>query len=337
MSRSHRRILPPEAAGAICLQLKELIGAGVPAEEAFAILGEDARDQRESALYDGIAGALREGSALSGALEQAEVFPAYMTGMVRIGERTGAMEDVLSALAEYFSREAALRDSVRGAVVFPLLMGGLMAVLLGVLLAFVLPVFSSVFASIGLALSPSAAWLAVAGQGVALGAAVLLACLLLIGALLWFDKRTGKLGLLRRTKLSRETSAGRFASAMALMLHSGLPLDESLRRAGELSHTASAVRAAERVMDGASLSEALAGTGLFSGFYLRMLRVGEHAGRAEQMMEEVASRMSASASAHADELIARIEPTIVTVLALAAGLVLLSVMLPLLGAMTAFG
>lgn len=337
MGRSHRRILPPEAAGAICLQLKELIRAGVAAEEAFSILGEDARDPQDRALSAGIVQALREGAALSGALEQAEVFPAYMTGMVRVGERTGALEDVLGALTEYFNREALLRDSVRGAVVFPLLMGGLMAVLLGVLLAFVLPVFSDVFASIGLALSPSAAWLAAAGQSVALGAAVLLVLLLLAGALLWFDKRTGRLGLLRRTKLSREASAGRFASAMALMLHSGLPLDEALRRAGELSHTAAAAQAADRVMDGASMSEALADTGLFSGFYLRMLRVGEHAGRAEQMMEEVASRMSESASARADELIARIEPTIVTVLALAAGLVLLSVMLPLLGAMTAFG
>lgn len=336
MSKGVSKTLPPEAIAALCMQLKELLGSGIAGDECFSILCEDASDADERALYQSIQEELELGGMMSDALEKKECFPAYLISMVRIGERTGTLEDVLFALSNYFDREAQLRESVRSAVVFPLMMGVLMVALLGVLLAFVLPVFSGAFTAIGLNLSPAASVLMSAGKWMAGAAGVLIGLGALAGVVVWYDRRTGKLGLVRRTKLFRQSAAGRFASAMALTLHSGLALDESLRRAGELSGSPEALCAADKLDEGTSLSEALQSTGLFTGYYLRMLRVGERAGRTEQMMEEVASRMSAAAAARTDEQIARIEPVIVSVLAVAAGLILLSVMLPLMGSVTTF-
>lgn len=335
--RQKNSAAPPEVIAALCTALQELTGAGVAPDECMRLLAEDAATQEESARYKAAAEQLEMGETLSDALEADGYFPPYTIGMIRVGERSGTLESVLGALAAYYDREAALRDSIRSAVAFPLLMGGAMLVLLGVLLAFVMPVFSDAFASIGLTLSPAAAVLLGAGKWLAAAAGALLALAVIAALVCWYDLRTGKLGLVRRTLLYKQAAAGRFASAMALMLHSGLPLSETLSRAGELANTKSAAEAADALEQGAGLSDALAKTGLFGGVYLRMIRVGERAGRAERMMNEVAQRMSEQSAAHVDEQIARIEPAIVALLAIAAGLVLLSVMLPLLGSVAAFG
>ncbi|MDO4270925.1 MAG: type II secretion system F family protein [Eubacteriales bacterium] len=331
------RIISSEALAALCLQMQALTAAGISPEECFSILSEDAQDAAERALYRSLTAALEEGASLSDALSASGRFPDYMTGMVRVGERTGALESVLGALAGHFDREARLRQSVRSAVQFPLLMAVLMFALLAVLLVFVLPVFRGAFASAGLSLSATSAGLLAAGRWIVWAAGALLLLAVLLGALLWYDWKTAGLGLLRRMRLFRRAAAGRFASVMALMLHSGLPLEESLRRAGELAGCEQADDAADRIEDGGRLSDALGQTGLFSGFFLRMLRVGEHTGRTEQMMNEVAARMNEQVSDEIDEQIARIEPAIVAVLAVCAGLALLSVLLPLLGAAASFG
>lgn len=339
--RGKQKPLGPSGLSALCLQLCELQRAGISPEEAFSILRDDAADSEDRALFAGTAARLEDGDTLSDALAADGRFPPYMIGMVRVGERTGTMEEVLRALSGYFDREANLADSVRSAVVFPLLMGCMMLVLLGVLLAFVLPVFSDAFAALGLTLSPAAAAMLAAGRWVAVAAGVLIVLLALGAVVIWRARKNGKAVFLQRTRTFRDVAASRFASAMSLMLHSGMELDEAVRQAAGLSESEqardAAQRAADHLAEGATLCDALAGTGLFTAFQLRMLRVGEHAGRTEQMMDEVAARMTMEAATRMDEMIARIEPTIVAVLAVAAGLVLLSVLLPLLGSLSAFG
>ena len=81
----------------------------------------------------------------------------------------------------------------------------------------------------------------------------------------------------------------------------------------------------------------LASTGLFSGFYIQMIKVGSRSGHLDRVMEEISGDYEEAADASIDNMIARFEPTIVAVLAVSVGLVLLSVMLPLVGVLSAIG
>lgn len=330
--KSRALIFSPAELSALCLQLGDLLHAGISPEESFSILAEDAQREQERALFTALSEALAAGQPLSKALSDQGAFPDYMLGMLGIAECTGTMEEVCTALAAHFDREDKLEESIRSAVAFPLLMGAVMAALLIVMAVVVLPVFDGVFASMGLMLSPIASGLMHAGKWlVAVAAVVLVAGLGACAAVAAARKR----GKLQGTRLFRENGAVRFASAMALMLHSGLELEEALRRAGSLTGTPAAVQsadaAAEKLALGATLSDALVDTGLFSGFHLRMLRVGERAGCIERTMDEVAARMAGAAETKVDERISRIEPAVIMALAAAAGLILLSIMLPLLG------
>ena len=78
-------------------------------------------------------------------------------------------------------------------------------------------------------------------------------------------------------------------------------------------------------------------TGLFSGFYIQMIKVGSRSGHLDRVMEEISGDYEEAADASIDNMIARFEPTIVAVLAVSVGLVLLSVMLPLVGVLSAIG
>ena len=78
-------------------------------------------------------------------------------------------------------------------------------------------------------------------------------------------------------------------------------------------------------------------TGLFSGFYVQMIKVGTSSGHLDSVMDEISQDYEEMADTAIDDMIARFEPTIVAVLAVSVGLVLLSVMLPLVGVLSAIG
>lgn len=339
-TKSHNTI---GAAGlsALCLQLHGLLQAGISPAESFSILLDDAAAPAEQTLLTAITKALDEGALLSGALAQTASFPPYLVRMIAVGERTGQLDSTLAALADYYEREHFISASVRSAVVYPAIMAGTMLVLLTILTAFVLPVFADIFASLGLTLSSTATALMHAGQFLAASAGWVLGALIVLGVMLYVFWRRGKLTLFQNTALSGQIAASRFAAALALLLGSGFDTEAALTEAAALTGRASigdaAAQMLKRMQAGATLSQTLADSGLFSAFYLRMLRVGEHTGRTDKMLSEIAARMTADSGARIDRLIARIEPTIVIALSCTAGLILLSVMLPLLGVLSAIG
>ena len=88
---------------------------------------------------------------------------------------------------------------------------------------------------------------------------------------------------------------------------------------------------------GESYYQAMKDTGLFSGFYVQMIKVGTRSGHLDRVMDEISQDYEEMADTAIDDMIARFEPTIVAVLAVSVGLVLLSVMLPLVGVLSAIG
>lgn len=335
-------LLPAEALSALCLQLYELQKAGISPEESLVILSEDTHASAERELFQRLTQRVEEGESLSNAMKQETCFPNYMISMISIGEHTGNLDTVLHALSGYYDRERILSSSIKSAVVYPAIMAIMMTALLIVLTVFVLPSFSDAFVSLGIQLSPVAQVLMLAGQIIAPIAIVAILGALIGGFVVMRRRAAGKPTPLDHLSISRQIVAGRFISALALMLRSGIDTSECFERSAALSGREEIIKAANlailRISDeGISLTEALQSLEMLSGAHLRMLRVGERAGRFDTMLEEISNRLTGETAAKTDRLIAGIEPTIVVTLATVAGLILLSVMLPLLGVLSAAG
>lgn len=329
-----------------CLQLSLMLRAGIGSEEAMYLLLSDTQDTSVAAILRTVHGALMEGAPLSEALKQSGSFPPYLLRMIAIGEISGRMDQVLEALANYYQREADIRRALRRAVAYPAIMALLVAVIFLVLVSQVLPVFEKVFAQLGMTLSPTASALlrfGAAGQTVTIVLAVVLALCALGLGLLIRTKGSGVLyaRLLGHTAAGKAVDRSRFSSAMAMMLSSGLPVDEAVERSVALLHDSALAQQfsvfQEQLNRGATLSDAAVTAGLFSGLQAGLLSAGSRAGVTEQAMEELARRSAQEADLALDRLLSRFEYSLVVILCLAIGLVLLSVMLPLLGVLSAIG
>jgi type IV pilus assembly protein PilC len=133
----------------------------------------------------------------------------------------------------------------------------------------------------------------------------------------------------------------RFTSVLALILKSGMELEKGMLLAQELvdnPKVAEMIRECAQELElGTAYYEAMKKTGLFSGFHIQMIKVGQRSGRLDQVMEEISEDYEQQADTSIDNMIARLEPTMVAILAIVVGLILFSVMLPLAGVLAGIG
>lgn len=330
-------------------RLALLLRSGIPLGDGLRLIGEE--DPSLAALLFGMAGQLSEGTRLSDAMEGAGCFDAGDTGMIRAAEAAGNMEQTLLALEGYHTRQERLRGVLRRSLTYPAVLGAVMLAVLVLLVTEVLPVFDGVYRSLGGSISGPAAWLLAFGTAfgrilpyieIALAAAALAAAVILLiprasaAVRAAFRRRIGDRGIFRRMNNAR------MAQAIAAALHSGLPAEEALLLAEGLMADCpgAAARCAdcrEMLLAGQPLSAALEHAALFSPADCRMLAVGERTGNLAEVADRLAQRMAQDAEDALEERILRIEPVMILVTSVLVGVLLLTVMLPLIDIMNAIG
>lgn len=332
---------------AFCGQIAMLLKAGISSEESLGLMLSGTQEGSEKEVISRLQECFAQTGSFSQACKDSGYFPDYLVSMVRIGEETGTLDDVLTSMESYYSREAEIQSSIRNAVTFPLLMIALMAVVIIVLLTKVFPLFNQAFLQLGSTMSGLSAVLLDVGNAISRYANVLIVLLVCIGLLVLcgiFTDRGRKTAerLLRMFPFMRKTldslSVCRFANGMALTLGSGLLPQQSLKLTEELIDDPAyrkKIDAASRKMDeGADLYEALQQEELFPGLYNRMLLAGFRAGNTEEVMEKIARLSSEAFETRIFSAISSIEPMMVVILSVIVGIILLSVMLPLTGIMS---
>lgn len=331
----------------ILRSLALLLHAGLTAADGVSLLAQEDKGYGLEAIGAG----LDAGQPLSEMLDSHGGFPPAVSALVRIGEETGRLEEALLSLADYYDRRHRTGKLLKNAVAYPAMTLGLMLVVVGVLLVKVLPIFDGVYASLGSRLTGAAAGLLHLGQllKAALPALLLVLGLTAVLAVLfagcrpfrdkvtrWYQKNFGDRGI------SRKFSNARFAQGLAMGLGSGLSLEESARLAAMLLQDipGAAKRAARcqvLLEQGASLAEALAEERLLDEASCRMLQIGLRGGNADAVMADIAQRQMDGAEEALDAAIAKIEPALVLTASVLVGLILLSVMLPLMDILSVLG
>ena len=345
-----REKLTDQQTALFCRGLSLQLHAGISLADGIYLLAEDERGSIQE-IYRQMGAGLDRGAELAQMLEEAGCFPDYVCGMVKIGQRSGRLEQTLQSLYSFYDRRSRQRRQIKNAISYPGMVFVLMLVVVTVLLVKVLPVFDGVYASLGSRLTGVAAWLLHLGQLLEMAMPVLLAVLTLgvLGALAywkvssvrerlngWYQTRFGDRGI------GRKFNNARFAQAVAMGLSSGLTLEEALELAQELLQTVpGAARrcqlCARRMEEGAELPEAMAEAQLLPPAESRMLAVGLRGGSGDRVMEEIADRLSRQAEEALEDAVSRIEPAMVLVASLMVGAILLAVMLPLMNIMSAIG
>lgn len=334
-----------------CLGLSLLLHAGVGIGDGLYLLaGEEARSDLRPLLED-LARQVDDGASLAAALRKSGAFPGYVCGLLEVGEASGRTEEALSALARHYEDRARLERRLRAALLYPAILLVIMLAVIVVLLAKVLPVFSDVYAGLGGQLTGVAG--ALLELGMAIDKALPVLCVLLavvVVLLILFaavpSVRSRVLTLWRSLwgdkGVSRKLSDARFAQSLSMGMRSGLPLEEALSLASSLlSDIPSAQRRCQdclrRLEEGAPLAKAMGETGMLPPAECRLLELGVRGGAGDETMEALARRLSEEGEMALEERVGQVEPALVLITSILVGLILLSVMLPLMHIMTAIG
>lgn len=342
--------LSPVQISSLAQEMAMLIHAGITVSEGLSLMAEESGGNDRKLLAD-MANQTEKGESLSAAMRKTEVFPAYVCGLVEVGERSGRQEEALSALARFYESRSRMDRRLKSALLYPAVMLVLMLVVIAVLLVRVLPIFNDVYASLGGRLTGVAGGLLTLGRWLGSAMPVLWVVLALVVLfLLLFAGAPGVrekvLGLWRKGRgdkgVSRKMNNARLAQALAMALRSGLPVEEALDLAASLMEDVPG--AADRCLDcrtrlesGASLGEALRSAGILSPGDSRLVELGQRSGSTDAAMERIAANLAQEGEDALEDAVSRVEPALVLACSVLVGAILLSVMLPLAHIMSAIG
>lgn len=346
-----KKKLSQETVAGLCMELSLLLHAGIMVSDGLTLLAEGSRGFEAQCLTD-MAARMDDGASLSAAMADSGVFPAYAVGLVMVGERSGRTEEALTALSGYYERKCRLERQIKSALLYPAVLLGMMLVVIGVLLVKVLPIFDEVYAALGTRLTGVAGGLLALGRWLDRALPVLLVILAVLaaGALalaLCPPLRRRALKLLGENRgdvgLARARSNAWVAQAMAMAMASGMEIEDSLTLAGELvaEDAPAAQRRCQdcqaRLESGQRLGQAMGESGLLPPAQCRLLDTAQRSGSADVSMDHIARQLLEDSEAALEQWAGRIEPALVLIASALVGLILLSVMLPLMHIMSAIG
>ena len=317
-----------------CNQLGMILHSGISALEGLNLLLEDVQTEDERILLTKMAEKMEATGYFYEAVSSSGVFPNYAYHMIKLGEETGTLDDVLNSLATHYTREENLSEMIRSSFVYPSIMLGMMALVIGILLTKVMPIFNQVFLQLGQEMTGFSAGLLKMGETLSQYSILFVVlCIMIIWGVIAFRKH-----LPFYRKLQYQMSACRFADGMSIVLKSGMTPEQGLALVENLvddqKFRENISICCSQLNDGTDFASALRNSNLLMGTYARMASIAGKTGTMDEAMSKISDEYEYHINLKINSLIAMIEPTLVITLSIIVGFILFSVMLPLLGIMT---
>ena len=337
MAKQANKALSNTEISFFCNQMAMILQSGISSIEGISIMLEDNVSPDGKIVLESIYHTLEETGNFHAAVSDCGVFPKYFTDMVEIGEQSGRLDDVMSSLAQYYEREENIAKGIKGAITYHCIMIGLLLFIVVILIVKVLPVFNQVYIELGSQLTGFSKSLLNLGNMLSHYAVPVIIVFAAFTAFLFFNGSK-----IRFSKtLQHKIAQGRFASGMFLTLSSGLDIEQSLTMTSKLvdnQDLQEKIKKCQTSMEeGESFSHAVTSSELFQGVYARMIAVGFKTGNVDEVMKKVADQYEEEVDNRIERLISILEPSLVVALSIIVGVILLSVMLPLMGIMSSIG
>lgn len=338
----NKKTLSESEISAFCQQVGMVVKAGLPTYYGISILRDEASDEFTRAFLNQIYEPMEKGVTLGAALAETDAFPEYMVDMIRLGEETGRLEEVLDSLSVYYERESDIKAGIRHAVTYPLIMTIMMLVVIIVIITQVVPVFSQIYEQLGSGLTGTALMLMNISNALNKYMLVFIAAVVVIAiaGFVLFKTPTGKV-LFQGRGLSMSIASSRFANCMYLALSSGLDTDRSLEMAEKLIDNPYMLekikQCKKHIANGQPFIKALLLSGIFSKVYSSMMTIGFKTGSMDDIMHKISIAYEEKTDERLRHFISILEPTLIVILSFFIGLILISFLLPLLGIMSSIG
>lgn len=324
-------------------QLATLVDAGIPLVGALDAL----QDQVENKSFKNVIRKIRDdvegGLSLSEAIaHQPNVFSPFFMNMVKAGESSGQLDEILERVASYLEKTLALIRKVRSSLIYPAVVVFMAIAITTFLIVKVVPTFKSIFVTIGVELPLATRiligfsdftrkWFPMVTTSFVIFIIALGQFIRTDKGKLIFDTLTLKLPVLG--PLLKKVAIARFARTLSTLQRSGVSILTALEIVGKTSGNkiieAAVIKTKSSIKEGESIAQPLAASNVFPPMVTRMISVGEQTGKLEEMLGKIAEYYESEVDAAVSGLTSLIEPLIIAFLGVVVGGIVISMFLPI--------
>jgi type IV pilus assembly protein PilC len=325
-------------------QFATMINSGLSLLRTLNILSE----QTENPLLATTIGLLRDdverGSSLSAAMSKhPKVFSPLFVSMVKAGETGGQLDTVLMRVADNFEADYKLRQKVKSAMTYPVVVAGIAGLLVTVMLLFVVPTFAGMFEGLGGTLPlPTAILLAISTRAKFL--VPLFIVLSIIGTIGYKKGRKASSEFRLKTdkaklkipifgNLFQKVAVSRFTRTLSLLLRAGVPVLQALDIVSEATGNEVLARASadvkESVRSGETVATPLSKHKVFPPMVVQMISVGEDTGALDDMLDRISDFYDQEVESTTEQLTSLIEPIMIGVLGGIVGAMVIALYMPM--------
>lgn len=341
---ARKRGLSTQETALFTRQFATLLAAGLPIEECLQAVAEQTEKPVIKALILGVRGKVMEGHELAAALhEHPDSFSDLFCATIAAGEKSGHLDTVLLRLADYTEQQAAMRQKLKSALIYPSMIVLVAFGIVGFLLEYVVPKMVAVYGHLKQSL-PFMTEVLISISNFTRDYGLFLLGIIVVGVYLW--RRALKMNAALREKAhlfllrlplvgyaSKTADTARFARTLSILTAAGVSVLEAMNISAQLITIIPIRKAVEeavnRVREGAAIHLSLKQTTYFSPMSTHMIASGEASGQLESMLERVAKHQEDEIIRLIDVALALFEPAIILIMGAIVLFIVLAVLLPI--------
>ena len=351
LKRRRRSKISSKTVAEFARELSVLISTGTPLIDAISSIERQSANETWVKVLKDVQSHLEDGDSLTSALEErSDVFDAVFRSLVAAGESSGHLDTMLQRVSNLTRKQAQIKSSLSGAMVYPILLIGIAVVVIGLLIGIVLPRFAGMFESLDTPLPASTAILMGISDFVrAYWWGVIPAFIAsIVFGVRWIRSDAGVQALgslsLKVPKLGdivRSFMTARITRLMGVLLDARVPMLEAIdltrQSVGNAKYVGLLDDAEDAVTKGDSISSAFGRNGLMVSSACEAIRNGEQSGRLAEVMIHISDYLDEDNETIVKSASSLIEPVIMIGLGLMVGFVAISMFLPLFDLTAAAG
>ena len=326
-------------------QFATMINSGLSLIRALSILTEQTENKKLAEVVSEVRSEVEAGQSLSAALAQhPKIFPKLYVAMVRAGEASGMLDQVLIRVANMYEADVKLRSKIKSAMTYPVIVFVMAILLTTVMLVFIVPTFESMFNDLGGELPLPTRMLVFASEFVTSWAGII--TYIVVPATAWFtykrvrstEKGRHTLDVLKLRlpvfgPLFHKIALTRFARNLSTLLAAGVPILQALEitadtvNNGPIAHAVRDVQSSVR--EGESINAPLSNHEVFPPMVVQMIAVGEETGNVDGMLAKISDFYDVEIESTTESLTALMEPLMIGVIGGIVGSMVIALYMPM--------
>ena len=326
-------------------QFSALLRAGIPVLQAIGLLKSRSASANLRAVLTDVEEKIKSGVPLSEAFEAQGIFPRIYTASILAGEKSGALDDVLSRFVTYLKRSVGVSRKLRGALAYPVFLLAAAMLMVAFLTLYIVPRMSDLFKSLSANRTLPTVTLVVLwfSNGIINNIFWLLPLLLIVGLTLfvWLRTAGGKLLLHKALlkvpiggQLIRNMATAQLSRSLSTLLSGGITVPDAWEISSQAINNLELRRRSQGVLpmirEGRGFAEALDKAAWVPELALDMIGIGEKSGSLREMLDEVAMFYDAEAEVRLEQFTTLLEPLILLFMAAIVVTILLAIYLPII-------